>query len=744
MAFAMAEGKHEKKALMRKLARNDLFFLLCYVLKRTDIDDDWLYDRCNEVQASPDGHLDLWAREHYKSTIITFALTIQDILKDPEHTFAIFSYNRPNAKKFMRWIKVEFEDNEELQQLFPEILWANPKRQAPKWSEDDGLVVKRKGNPKEATVEAHGLIESLPTGPHFGTRIYDDVVTEDSVSNIEMLKKVVKRWELSLNLGKRGGRERYIGTRYHFNDTYRTIIDRGVVQERFYPATHNGKVEGDGIFLTNEELVKKRREMGPYIFGCFVKDTPILMADWTEKPLSEVKPGDWVVGYTFGIPGQKARLVPSKVVACQSRPAKTVEFKFSSGRTLIGTRDHKFWHGRAERGYSRLGLKYGQLSGACSIYDPGQVDVGNVNPWAAGYLAGIIDGEGTVSGNTIHIYQDFLSNPVVCKAIETVLHECGFSFSVGRRPDKKSSRDYYLTGGREAKMRLARLMWGAGKVLRVGSSIYDNGTRNIGHRSSRDELVRITPMSEWPVYNIQTETGNYIANGYAVKNCQMLLDPKADEVQGFLEDWLRYWIVKDWMQFNRYIVVDPASEKKKENDYTYMEVIGLGADLNYYTIDMVRDRLNLTERAQALIKLHRMYRPITGVGYEKYGKDADIEHIQYVQEKENYRFEITALGGPMGKLDRIRRLIPIFEQGRWWMPTSLPYVDREKKQHDLVRDFIFEEYLAFPVGIHDDMLDGRARILDEDLAAHFPDPFADRPHLESELDRTQDEYELYA
>ena len=196
---------------------------------------------------------------------------------------------------------------------------------------------------------------------------------------------------------------------------------------------------------------------------------------------------------------------------------------------------------------------------------------------------------------------------------------------------------------------------------------------------------------------------------------------------------------------NRYIVVDPAHEKKKESDYTCMEVIGLGADLNYYTIDMVRDRMNLTERANMLIKLHRKYRPITGVGYEKYGKDADIEHINFIQEQQNYRFTITPLGGPMGKLDRIRRLIPIFEQGRWWMPTALPYVDREKRQHNLVDEFINDEYLAFPVGIHDDMLDARARILDEDLMAHFPDPFADQAWAGGgvDMDRTDDEYPIF-
>src|ERR1700758_5751831 len=76
--FMLSERIERKKR--RLLARTDLYFLLTQVLGRRDIERSWLKDRCDEVQANPNGYLDLWAREHYKSTIITLGKTIQDVI----------------------------------------------------------------------------------------------------------------------------------------------------------------------------------------------------------------------------------------------------------------------------------------------------------------------------------------------------------------------------------------------------------------------------------------------------------------------------------------------------------------------------------------------------------------------------------------------------------------------------------------------------------------------------------------
>lgn len=483
---ATKSGPDAMRKARRWLCRNDLFYLVTVGLARKDINRDWLFARCREVQAEPNGRLDLWAREHYKSTIITWGLTIQDILashgEEPkaryggrEATVGIFSHTRPVAKAFLKQIKVELENNRGLRELFPDVLWGDGAPEAT-WSEDGGLVVRRKTNPKEATVEAWGLVDGQPTGRHFFICVFDDVVTRESVYTPDQIKRTTDAWELAENLGTEGGWVRHIGTRYHAFDTYHEIMARGAAIPRIHPCTLDGSEDfrpENCALMKPETLVEKRRKQGIYTFGA-----------------------------------------------------------------------------------------------------------------------------------------------------------------------------------------------------------------------------------------------------------QMLLNPTADRAQGFHEEWLRYWDADSRAGLNVYLLVDPASAKRRsergaDNDYTSMIAIGLSMSGHYRVLDIVRDRLNLTERTARLFQMHRRWQPIK-VGYEEYGLQADVEHIEAEQERINYPFQIVRLGGRMPKVDRIRRLVPKFEQGLVWLPRTCVHRDWDGGAYDGTKAFVQDEYLAFPVCRHDDMLDCAARILDEDLAIEWP------------------------
>lgn len=491
------------------LAREDLWFLIRYILSTKDyfkpgadgiISYQWIFDRCREAQYDSDRILDVWARFHWKSNIKTFALLIQEILNNPDVTICIFSYNRPSAKKFLRQIQQEFEGNALLRKLsFNHALQGqiipDNMRDLPRNSLDEGITVNRLGNPREPTLMATGLVDSLEVGPHYHILNYDDVVTKDSVTSPDMIHKTTESWELSLMLSMPGSEFRYTGTFYAYDDTYNSMIKRGIK---------------------------------PRIHPCY------------------------------------------------------------------------------------------RLDRENCIIDP-------------------------VAGSYMKMAWDF-NDPVLYEGEHL------------------------------------RNLW--------------------------NDLVG--------------------EDGPKVANMQLLCDPSAGVRLGFDREDLRFYDEdpRDVGDLgNKYILVDPANEKKKDSDYTAIWVMSANPDCNDYVVDMVRDRLNLYERVAAVFRLHRKWKPIE-VRYEKYGMQADIEHIYYVQGKENYRFSIRKVPGPgqgiVAKDDRIERLIPRFKEHKIYLPRQLMYRTVEGVMVDMVKTFLETEFSTWPNSSYKDMLDSLSRYTEPGMAITYP------------------------
>ena len=213
---------------------------------------------------------------------------------------------------------------------------------------------------------------------------------------------------------------------------------------------------------------------------------------------------------------------------------------------------------------------------------------------------------------------------------------------------------------------------------------------------------------------------------------QYLQEPVSLAGGEFKDTWCNYYDRSNInaKEMNTFILCDAAGgeetrkKKKKRSDFTTFMVIGMGPDNNYYLLDAVRDRLNPTERIDRLFELHRTWNGLTGkpprVGYEEYGLMTDIHYIKKKQKALGYRFPVVKLGGRMNKEDRIRRMIPDLQTGRWWFPDSLLYTDMEGRTIDLVRELIRSEMGTFPRARYDDMLDALTRIYDTGIQAVFP------------------------
>jgi len=196
-------------------------------------------------------------------------------------------------------------------------------------------------------------------------------------------------------------------------------------------------------------------------------------------------------------------------------------------------------------------------------------------------------------------------------------------------------------------------------------------------------------------------------------------DPRPPEGAEFKRSWINryeHWPAKS----NKILMVDPSGGRDAKSDFTSMWVLALGRDHNIYVVDGVRARLNLTSRADKLFELHQKWRPMQ-VRYEHYGMQGDIEHIKSQMEARDYRFKITEVGGNVQKEARIRRLIPWFEQGRIWFPKAgLMRNVAPGVEEDIVKNFIEQEYAAFPVGKNDDAFDNLARLAEPSLTLPWP------------------------
>lgn len=213
---------------------------------------------------------------------------------------------------------------------------------------------------------------------------------------------------------------------------------------------------------------------------------------------------------------------------------------------------------------------------------------------------------------------------------------------------------------------------------------------------------------------------------------QYLQEPVSLGGGEFKGGWINYYpqgSIKP-RDMNVYILVDAAGgeetnkKKKKTSDWTAMMVVGLAPDNNYYLLDIVRDRLNPTERVDTLFTLHRKWNALCGrppkVGYEKYGMMTDTHYIKEKMNLDAYHFTLVELGGRMQKEERIRRLIPDLQIGRWFFPSGIHYVDGEGRSFDLVKELVDSEMPNFPRARFDDMLDALSRIYEDDLLCVFP------------------------
>lgn len=474
--------------------------------------------------------MDLWPRGHLKTHIITMGKSIQEYLCNNDVRILLASASKDGAQKNLRKIKQIFETNTLLHWLFPECI---PNTKSDRWTETEATLP-RKANHAEPTFKVIGVGGHI-TGWHFDVIRKDDLIDEKTERSPEVMEKIID-WHLVMkNLleGPAAGIDHVIGTRWAMFDLYQYIIKN----EPEYTVNCFGTWPMDGPNagqpywperFKREDLLALR-EKDPYKFACSRGDQPILMSDWTEKPISKVNVGDQVMGWQL-IDGRQ-RFVKSSVLATGHKPDQIMRIDLASGRTTYQTADHLWWQQKKQFQGSNPYSTVVPGNFLTSAYKPvpAEYDVG-----MARWLGGLFDGEGTITSNgyQLMICQSLDTNPAICEQMCDAFDELGIG--VGLYIDKRRNVLQLRIDGRSNQLRFQRL------CQPVKLRDFSFGSRP-GEENGQDQIISMTPVSEDDVYWLTTGTGNYVVSGYLSRNCQQMNNPRDSAVTDFDGRWLRYY-----------------------------------------------------------------------------------------------------------------------------------------------------------------------------------------------------------
>jgi len=149
-----------------------------------------------------------------------------------------------------------------------------------------------------------------------------------------------------------------------------------------------------------------------------------------------------------------------------------------------------------------------------------------------------------------------------------------------------------------------------------------------------------------------------------------------------------------------YSGVDPASSLSARADFFVIATIGIDHENNKYIIDLYRDKITPDRQPQAIIDVYKKYRPrrmkIETVGYQEALRTAVR---QLMQEESLYIPGLERGVKPRNrKSERLLSLVPMFARGQFFFRPE--DIEGEK------------EFLSYPKGQHDDVMDATYIALD--------------------------------
>ncbi len=285
--FKILKSNESRRLFLQKYFKKNLdalVFLLGYRdLGEFHIQEIQALSQVWKITDTPNRNLWLWSRGFFKTSLITEAHSIYLIINNPNIRILLVSNTISVAQDILRNIKNHYMTNSMFRYFFKEFCPEPNMAGKIEFGTSEEFTVRcRTKVKKEPTMMVAGVGTNL-TGLHFDYIKCDDLVTKDSVTNDSQIQASKDYYSSLRHLFDKAAvpREDVVGTIYHFNDLYCSVLRKsGLFKESFIPARKNGKA----IFperLTDDKLDELVADpsIGPYQFQTQYMLNPINPAE---------------------------------------------------------------------------------------------------------------------------------------------------------------------------------------------------------------------------------------------------------------------------------------------------------------------------------------------------------------------------------------------------------------------------------------------------------------------------------
>lgn len=642
----------------------------------------------------------LMSRGTFKSSLGVLSYAARRLCENPDLRILIYSAEFGLSERSLKFIKNSFETNKILKGMFGDHQGEET------WTNRAIVTSQRTKVQRDPSISCGGTNAQL-TGDHYDLIICDDIYGNKNTENIEQIKRVKEQFAALMPLLDRhnGGEIVVIGTIWHHNDLYmdkltcsscghKEVNLRGVLPknclecgtEREWDIMYMPAWDGDlddehdlnfPTILNDDILGQIRKEMydatgSEYSFSCNPGEAPILMSDWSMKPIKDVRVGDEVMGFSIGTTkGGRSELVPTVVEEINSRLADVQRVVFDDGEEIRCTPDHQWYTGRHRGGTHKIYMPSSTSRDMLRVCDTlPEISIDEQIAWS--YLAGIIDGEGACKHVSIQICQCQETNPEVYQKIIDTIEFLGIEYSLWTDKRETKHRPVVITlkGARDLNIKLIHY----GKPAKA-AQLLRKMAKSMG-RPCRDRKrpVDLIPDGEDRVYALKTGTGNYVAWGFMSKNCQYALRPIADEERIFQRENFRYFSANSTGTYGlpsgvRYsITMDPAAGKKRHSSNTAINISAFTPHGQWYLVHSEQGKWSEDERIQKAVDwLRRTGCRDFGIEVTGSANLAEIFEREFMRERVHVKVHKIQHGN-RPKAERVASLARFYNRGDIFHP----------------------------------------------------------------------------